>query len=437
MANGIDVQVDVSRLHLDSENPRHDPITDEPEIISRLYGLERVLVLAKSIAKNGTSPLERMAVIEHPDRPGHFIVVEGNRRLCALKLLRDPQKAPTPGGRRSLEEAKRIALDLPKKLDVVKFADREAARVWISIRHEGEQQGAGTKKWSADQKTRHDRSGARSTNPNVQALALVEYALASGLVSQQQRDALSLTTLTRYLGNPIFRHTLGLANKLDVTIDVAQDEFNRALQRFLLDALPAPGATAAVNSRSNQKEWKAYAQTLKDAGLAPHTRLPAPVAATPKPSEKPKPSGGRHSTSPDKRAKVVPSEFKVAIADRVLKRVFDELRIIDPELFPFSAGYLLRAFVEQTAHLYAKKHALGHEGQLNQVIGRCVAKLQADGAAARTCKPLNEMSSDKHSRLSPDGLGAWVHGSVIPTGAELKRRWDAIEAGFRLMLEAL
>ena len=89
MGNGIAVQLDVSRLHLDSENPRHDPITDEPEIISRLYGREQVLVLAKNIARNGTSPLERMAVVEHPSMPGHFVVVEGNRRLCALKLLRD------------------------------------------------------------------------------------------------------------------------------------------------------------------------------------------------------------------------------------------------------------------------------------------------------------------------------------------------------------
>jgi hypothetical protein len=146
---------------------------------------------------------------------------------------------------------------------------------------------------------------------------------------------------------------------------------------------------------------------------------------------------GRHSINPDKRAKVVPASFRVSIRDTVLKRIFDELRKIDPEEFSFSAAYLVRAFVEQTAVLYAKKYALGHQGDLNIVIGRCVKKLEEGDADRRACKPLKEMSTDKHSRLSPDGLGAWVHGSVIPTAAELKRRWDAIEPGFKLMLEAL
>jgi len=441
MDAGKAIKVDLIHLHLDPENPRHDPISDEPEIIAKLYGAENVLGMAKSIAANGgTSPLERMAVVKHPSSRGHFVVVEGNRRLCALKLLRDPHKAPTPRARKAIEAAKDSALSrLPTSLEVVEFKDRASARRWLALRHQGEQGGAGIKAWNSSQKARFDLAGEKVSNPNVQALALLDYAQASGLVTAEQRQEIGLTTLSRYLGNPIFRSTLGLVDKSTIDINVDQREFDRVVQRFLRDALPVETGSPVVNSRSNKAAWKSYAERLVSEGIAPTTRLQAPVA--PKPAAAASKSdaavGSRNSMHPDKRSRVVPGDFRVQIKDRVLKRVYEELRSIDPDVFSFSAAYLLRAFVEQTATLYAKKHALGHQGELHTVIARCVAKLQADGASARVCKPLNEMSSDRHSRLSPDGLGAWVHGSVIPTGAELKRRWDAIEAGFKLMLEDL
>ena len=80
--------VPLTRLHLDPENARHDPIQDEDKIIAQLYSAEKALAVAKDIASKGTiSPLDRIGVIEMDDHPGHYLVVEGNRRTCALKRL--------------------------------------------------------------------------------------------------------------------------------------------------------------------------------------------------------------------------------------------------------------------------------------------------------------------------------------------------------------
>lgn len=54
----------------------------------------QVLGLAKHIAKHGLNPMERIALIPHPNLPKLFIALEGNRRVCALKLLRDPMRGP-------------------------------------------------------------------------------------------------------------------------------------------------------------------------------------------------------------------------------------------------------------------------------------------------------------------------------------------------------
>ena len=90
------VNLPLVRLHLDRENPRHDPVDSEEEAIAKLYEEEKIEALAKDIVTHGAmSPFDGIGVVEMSDNPGHFIAVEGNRRLCALILLNDPDRAPT------------------------------------------------------------------------------------------------------------------------------------------------------------------------------------------------------------------------------------------------------------------------------------------------------------------------------------------------------
>jgi hypothetical protein len=94
MKYGVDSasMIDVSRVFLDEENPRHDPFDDQDEVISYLCSSELVLPIAQDIAKNGLNPLELFALV--PEGKDTFFAAEGNRRLCAIKLLNDPDLAP-------------------------------------------------------------------------------------------------------------------------------------------------------------------------------------------------------------------------------------------------------------------------------------------------------------------------------------------------------
>ena len=85
-----DVLVQFNKLHFDPVNPRGEPEVDE-EKIRALFGAQQdTVVLATHMAEHGQNPLDRLGVVEHPKLPGHFVVREGNRRLCAMQLLRDP-----------------------------------------------------------------------------------------------------------------------------------------------------------------------------------------------------------------------------------------------------------------------------------------------------------------------------------------------------------
>lgn len=434
-------EVALSRIYLDNDNPRHDPIDNESEIINYLLKKENVKPLARHIVEAGSmSPLERLAIVAHPEIKGAYIAAEGNRRLCALKLLSDPDKAHSEADKNYFRGLARRGSSIPSTLEAVVFRDMETARPWISLRHEGEQGGVGTKAWDTDQKTRFHAQGGGKSNPNIQALLLKQYAGKKHLLTQEQLKAVSLTTLTRYLSNPVFRDSLGLADNKTLTISVPEDEFDRVVKRFLSDTLDDG---SGVNSRTNAEARKAYAETLRAEGIAPSTRgvTPYDVSAGPQPPA-PKSAGKdqaqkRNNRSPDDRKTVIPKDFSVHIKDKVLKRLYDELRGLDAEEFTFAATYLLRAVIEKTATLFLQKQGKGIDGQLHQKLDRVAKLLAADGMGDRELKVLRTMATEKDNRYSPDTIGHFVHGGAVPTHTQSIRLWDSIESVMTVLFSKL
>jgi hypothetical protein len=436
----ITKEVDISRIYLQNDNPRHERIENESEIISHLITNESVKGLARHIAEAGaTSPLERIAVIAHPTVRDAYVAVEGNRRICAMKLLKDPDKAGTEAHKKYFRSLSAKMERPPSKLEVAVFKDMETARPWISLRHEGLQDGAGTKSWNPEQKARFNTQG-NSKNPNIQASLLVDYARRQRLLSPEKIDALPVTTLTRYLSNPQFREMLGLIDNRSLKINVSLVEFNRVVARFLLDTLQR---IDIVNSRTSAKDRRDYADQLRKEGAAPITREVTPVdisAAHRIPALKnitANSSKQRNNSSPDNRSNVIPSSFKVSISEPVLKRLYDELRKLDAEHFSFAATYLFRAVIEQITTLFLKRKGLPSNGELHTKLERMAEALKADGIDDRQLKNLRTMANDTHSRYSPQTLGHFVHGGAVPTRTDAIKAWDSIEQVIAIVLTKL
>ncbi len=180
----VERSVSVQHIFLDTENPRHDAIDNEKAIVARLIGHEQVMSLATDIADEGLSPLDRLAVIPHSDQKGRYVAIEGNRRVCAIKLLADPDLAPTQALRKSLVDLKRSARHSIDAIDVVCFGTRGEARHWLDVRHGNAGPGVSTRSWNATQKARFDAGAQKRRNPNALALDLVDYAVSRGLLYQ-------------------------------------------------------------------------------------------------------------------------------------------------------------------------------------------------------------------------------------------------------------
>jgi len=77
-------------LHLDNKNPRlgREYSSRAPrEIIQYLFEHDKAMEVAESIATRGYFPNEPLLAVKED---GRLVVVEGNRRLAALKALREP-----------------------------------------------------------------------------------------------------------------------------------------------------------------------------------------------------------------------------------------------------------------------------------------------------------------------------------------------------------
>ena len=133
------VRVSVERLVLDRHNPRlvsvGGEMTDE-DIIGHLYRTEDLGELLQSIAANGYMDIEPLIVLEHD---GHLIVLEGNRRLAAIRLFREKNLATTI----TKKEQPRISLpnisnkhgETLDNVSVYRVASREDARAFIGFKH--------------------------------------------------------------------------------------------------------------------------------------------------------------------------------------------------------------------------------------------------------------------------------------------------------------
>jgi len=133
----------VANLHFDRENPRlaeYDikPTTSEPEILKILWDAMDVQELVQSIAASGFFPHEPLIVAEEK---GKSVIIEGNRRLAALKVLTTPTIIKDYGwelpkisevARKKLEEVPAIQSDRKESWRYLGFKHVNGPAKWTS-----------------------------------------------------------------------------------------------------------------------------------------------------------------------------------------------------------------------------------------------------------------------------------------------------------------
>jgi hypothetical protein len=268
----VEATVPLGKIFLALDNPRHEPVETEPEAIERLCNEEEVYPLARDIVRYGLSPLERLALVPVDPKKrtaGSYYVAEGNRRVCALKLLADPDLAPAKQ-RKNFEKLAEGWASPVTSLTAPVFRDQDTVRIWLDRTHSGPQGGIGRKTWNADQKQRFSGS-----SKNKLAQDVLDYAEAEGMITAEERKG-KLTTAQRFLNPEAFQETLGIdrTNPNELTRTRPKDEFDAMLKRFVRDLVDG----TEVTSRKNKADILQYGRQLASMPGISTTRIePEPV----------------------------------------------------------------------------------------------------------------------------------------------------------------
>jgi len=428
----------VSDLHLDGTNPRHDPVSGEREAIEALLAKEgaKITALAYHIATKGLSPIDLPLVVEEP--AGVFVVVEGNRRLAALKLLADPSLTARA------DYAKRFGL-LKKKMTSPIFevscyvvATRDDAKPWQEIRHSGEQDGRGVVRWDAEATARF--FGIGKTGKHVaDAITLIDElrkVYPKNAALQTDLDTIRgkrLTTLGRILGDPDVRDRFGLVLKPTVVSHYTSADLEALFSRMAADVASGTITVSAVFKKKDRTDYLTnIGAVLPDparrkaraTALAPITKsapAPAPVATAPTPAPMPTAPTPALAPAPTTARPAPQRLFEGVTLNKLGGRipgVLDELLRLDPDRFPNASAALMRLVLELAVltvfdkNTWPKTTATTGKNprdlSLAEMVRECLGKLDPGGKDLRY-QPIRVGLSDPNSIVAVRTLNAWLH----------------------------
>jgi hypothetical protein len=470
------VVVSWADLVLDSENPRlEDGGDNSRETLNYLLetDTEKQIALARDIALSGElNPLDLIGVISDG---GTYVVVEGNRRIAALKMLKSPELVNDLKLRRRIEKIAANGTG-PDEVTCTWFDERDASRPWILLRHRGEQEGRGVVPWTGEMQERYSRDPGSQSDlaMQVRAMMLAAYSTDTDLANELdivfyggtatdgRRVRRRPTTLGRLLKDKLVQKSFGFTvDDGEIVLVGAEPDVHAAFRQMIFDV--SEGLTARdVNSRDQITNYIDQYANLIFAPPPPSTPPAAPSGATAGgggASTSPPPSGGAtgssatpapqpQPTAPPPTRRRVPQEerkifdkLKLTKFDPRTRKTLEQAQQLYIDQLPAVAGVMVRVIVELcvseavTALQLGAREADSLRKKLEVVLKHLDPNIEHSLRRDKSLGPawINSQNTSGHG-LGVDLMNAFVHG-VTKTAAPSEVR--TLSRDYRPMLERL
>jgi hypothetical protein len=230
--------IKLNDLLVNSENPRFESVNSQTEAIKRLVQeqKDKLYRLAKSIVEKGLNPSELPIVIEDFQQDGMYRVLEGNRRITAIKILNNPDLIDFSESQKMRFKKLRKDFDEKKfeEIQCVVVENESEANHWIKLRHTGENNGVGIVPWDRTQQKRFERNlGIKSPEDQI-----LEFIKKANLIPKEKLRKVKITNIHRLIGDPDVREALGLVleNKVLFT-NLPKEEVEKGIRKIFEDIL--------------------------------------------------------------------------------------------------------------------------------------------------------------------------------------------------------
>lgn len=449
-------------LLLDPKNVRLETTTAqvEADIIEDLFENEGAFGLVETIVQVGYLTHEIPIVVK---RKGKYVVVEGNRRLAALKAIQNPNLAPGYSARisalaKSLTQAQRNAL---KSIEVQVAPSQSQADQVVAALHTSNQR----RPWTPVRQAAFFQAqidAGRTYQQLVQRYPTIDvhrFVLRARLVHRLKTAVKSDVDLTDFVNSKAFKTSFSTLTRIleskdfgDVTgIDLdSKGNLTTSLSATAFDAVSvvivegmADGSinTRTLNTVTSPRFTQLIGEIRLAAGIAPAAVVGGgvqgggPAGGTSGGQSSPK--GGGKAKAPVKKASPRKSKPQYLVTGHIaappaypigLVLHLEELSIVNIQRTPNAAFLLLRAILEKSIKAYAEarnvdigktRHNTGRYVQLSNCLSWLVEHFQQNGPKpliqatqriqggklsnfATTAGALNALNHNHHFHMDPD-----------------------------------
>lgn len=434
------VDIPISDLLLDGGNPRLEP--DETGQQATALALaeeqgERLIRLAGDVVEHGTDPTALVAVVASGDTHKRYKVIEGNRRVLALKALETPSLVTPVLAPKDARKLARLSGDYAKKprneIPCALFNTEEEARHWIVLRHTGQNQGRGLVDWGSDEQDRFNARHAGSRSPAGQVIEFVE---RHGKLSNEAQSSPQkiITSLERLLSTPDARRGVGVdVDRGEVVALHAADQVAKSLSRVVEDLKTGKVSVRDLYHAEDRKRYVAslprLARPTKKSMLATPISLAGLTAGQTTPAPKPR---RKRPTRKPSRNTVIPRTAALNVTHPRINAIHNELRSLVTEQYPNGCAVLLRVFIELSVDNVVDDRSLPVKGDepLAKRLKAVAKQLAAEGAIPAKLRKAVDQVANGPSPLAPgvSTFNQYIHNPYThPKASELFAAWDELQ----------
>ncbi len=424
------IKLDESNIRLENANPSQD------SVIQDLFTNYKAFDLLKSILQFGLFNHELPIVVEENNKN---VVLEGNRRIAALKAIINPKLVPKY--EKSIKELVKEAGNIDTLQNVeVKIADsREAASRVIATIHTVRSRMPWRPLRQAYFYFAQMESGKKTLDqlrteyPDVDIPRFVRmwemHRVAKSIEydskeTQARVDSRNfpISTLERVYSNEAFKHKAGLSFDDNGRIQVHSDkaEFQALIKKLVTDI-----ADKNIDSRLlNRMDSKAAQDYLNSLVIPKKTQQ----ITNADDFERAVPTQSR-------RTKLVPADIECKITKYpAIVKMFSELKRIPYGRYPNATHDFLRSFLECSLKAYLKEIGQTPRRNLDGVIKQGITHFNniQEGDLAQTLQTIQGQGPYLYSKDHLDALNHNPH--VFSVGENVENSWDQMEAVIRYIL---
>lgn len=441
-------KVRITDLFLDPANIRLQVEfkSSQEALINDLFFNENAMQILESIVANGLFPDEVPVVVKENEK---FTVIDGNRRVAALKVLARPEIVPSK--ERGIKVILKKSDPSVKDIYVVVAPNRDSVRRFLASKHTQNTRrpwrplrqayfykaelgrGRTVKDLEVDFPTVNISKFLRMINVHKIAKS-IQYDSEQVTKKVHNERSFPISTIERLYEDKQVRSFLGFdfASDGEVKIYINKSEFEKGFKRIVQDIVEKAEDSRTLN---NEKSRKKYLDGF-------------PKSDTPNQSK-----GSKVLTSKDfkesslaytrKRTRLAPKDVKFTLQAPGVRRMLIELQGIDYHKFSNATHDLLRSFLECALKAYfehcgnpvkqAKEKAYV---QLKDVLQAFKDEMDVDKNIQLSQVTQKIMSSTKMISYSAQFMNAMHHNpSVFATDKEVEEAWDKMEKLFRYILD--